>query len=306
MTEDVTTIDIASARHKVHPATLRRWIRDGDLPASRAGHRYQVADRDVRRAIEMPRRRGRPRGIQLSNRSRWFSRIVAPRNGLMGLGDASETWRPDLAKNWEHYWRLLPDAAEAAAAVEYTSEKIHRAIAAAEAFYVPHLPLLLEGPEPELGRGASHPSVADAYCEYVNILSWIRSLDERLEHEYHKRKVGLLPALAAGRLQDRARVLTDGLRRGLAIEARHLANYALHHSTIPYAFNSSARIVDGRLELPIPNRVESPVSSHLDLRYSDGRTLSSFATEATMIVVTFMDQLIDAFEDELPARVRRK
>ncbi len=295
----------AADRYRVRAPAIRRWIRDGELPATKIGRRYEISDRDIRRVLEMPRRRGRPRGIQRTRRFEWFNRIAFPGNALMGLGDASETWRDDLADEWETTSRLLPDVAEAAAAVEYTSEKIHRAIATVEAYYVPYLPALLEGPEPTMYRGASHPSVSDAYSEFANLLWWIRALDDRLEHTWLGADLGLLPALAPGQLQGRARALRKGLRRELARDAIYLANYSLHYSTIPYPFNSSARIEDGRLELPIPNQVTRPVDSHLDLRYSDGRTLSSYADKAASIVVSFMDTLLDAFVDELPARVRR-
>jgi hypothetical protein len=64
--------------------------------------------------------------------------------------------------------------------------------------------------------------------------------------------------------------------------------------------------VDERLELPISNRVAAPVNNHWDLRYSDRRTLSTYACEASSVVVTFMDALLDAFDEERPARVRRR
>jgi excisionase family DNA binding protein len=295
----------AADRYRARAATIRRWIRDGELPATKIGRRYVISDRDMRRALEMPRRRGRPSGIQRTRRAQWFHKIAFPDGALLGLGDASETWRKDLEHDWETYSRLLPNVAEAAAAVEYTTEKIHRAIAMVEAYYVPYLPALLDGPEPTHGRGASHPSVSDAYSEFANLLSWIRALNDRLEHKWKGAALGMLPALAPNRLQSRARILTNRFRRELAREAGLLANYSLHYSTIPYAFNSSARVVDGRLELPIPNRVTHAVNTFQDLKYSDGRTLSKYADEAASIVVTFMDALIDAFIDELPARVRR-
>lgn len=309
-------------RYQVKAATIRRWIRDGDLPATKVGRAYLIADRDMRRALEMPRRRGRPSGIQRTRRAKWFHRIVFPDDALMSLGHPGETWRPDVElpgyndliaasarfkhglSSWDLTSRLLPDVAEAAAAVEYTAEKIHRAIAVAEAYYVPYLPALLAGPEPEFGTHASHPAVADAYSEFANLVWWIRALDDRLEHEFHGAR-GLLPALAPGRLKDRAQVLMVEFRRKLADEAGHFANYSLHHSTIPYAFNTSARVVNERLELPIPNRVTAPVKNHWDLSYSDGRTLSTYVDEASSVVATFMDALLDVFDDELPARVRR-
>lgn len=319
---DVTDVATAASRYHVRPATLRRWIREGDLPATKAGRTYLLDDRDVRRALEMPRRRGRPSGIQRTPRAKWFHRIAFPSNALLGLGDAGETWRQDDKlpgweelleaaprfkhglSAWELTSRLLPDVAEAAAAIDYTIEKIHRAIAVAEAYYVPHLPALLAGPEPEFGRHASHPAFADAYSEFANLLWWIRALDDRLERSFYGVR-GLLPALAPGSLKDRAWELTLEFRRALATEAGYLANYSLHHSTIPYAFNSSALVVAGRLELPIPNLVTAPVRSHWDLAYGSGRTLSAYAEMASSVVGTFMEALLAAFEDELPARVRR-
>jgi excisionase family DNA binding protein len=295
----------AAARWGVSQASIRRWIREAELPATKNGRGYEVRERDVRRALKMPRRRGRPSGIQRTRRAQWFHRISFPQGALMGLGMASETWRPDLARRWEFYSQLLPDVAEAAAAVEYTAEKIHQAVATAEAYYVPYLPSLLEGPEPESGRGASHPAFADAYSEFANLVWWIRALDERLQHEYRGRPQGLVPALAPGALRDRVQALKLSLESALAEEARFFANFSLHHSTIPYAFNSNARVVAGRLELPIPDRVTAPITSNRNLSYADGRTLSSFADEATAIVVSFMDAVIDAFTEELPDRVRR-
>ncbi len=240
----------------------------------------------------------------------------------MGLGDAGETWKADAElpgyeelmaasprfthglSSWELTSRLLPDVAEAAAAVEYTGEKIHGAVAVAEAYYVPHLPALVSGQEPEFGRHASHPAISDAYTEFANMLWWIRTLSDRLEHQYYGAR-GLLPALAPGRLKNRVQTLTADFRSAIADEAGLLANYSLHNSTIPYAFNSSARVVNNRLELPIPNRVTAPVKHHWDLSYSDGRTLSTYVEAATSIVVTFMNALLDAFDEELPDRVRR-
>jgi len=313
----------AAAQYQVRAASIRRWIRDGDLSATKVGRSYLIAERDMRRALAMPRRRGRPSELQRTRRANWFHRISFPRDAVAGLGFAGETWRTDVElpgyadlvaassrfkwrlSTWDLTSRLLPDVAEAAAAVEYSVEKIHRAIAVVEAYYVPYLPALLEGPEPQYGRGASHPAVADAYSEYANLLWWIRALSDRLEHRYAGKTYGLLPALAPGRLDDRARGLASALSRDLAIEARHLANYSLHHSTIPYAFNSSAQVVNGRLELPIPDRVSAPVENSWDLTYSSGRTLSTYADEAASIVDKFMADLLDAFEEELPTRMKR-
>lgn len=46
------TLDEAAALLKVHPQALRRWIREGRLPARRFGKQYRLNLEDVERAAE--------------------------------------------------------------------------------------------------------------------------------------------------------------------------------------------------------------------------------------------------------------
>lgn len=50
----------AAEAHRVEPDTIRRWIREGRLPATRnpAGH-YRIAEEDVLLALEPARRNRR-------------------------------------------------------------------------------------------------------------------------------------------------------------------------------------------------------------------------------------------------------
>jgi excisionase family DNA binding protein len=104
-------VQTATARYQVTAATVRRWIRDGNLPAIKTGRAYQFMDRDMRRALEMPRRRGRPSGIQRTQRAKWFHRIAFPGNAVMGLGDAGETWKADAElPGYEDSWQRPRDS----------------------------------------------------------------------------------------------------------------------------------------------------------------------------------------------------
>ena len=46
------TLDEAAGLLKVHPQTLRRWIREGRMPARRFGKQYRVRPEDIELAAE--------------------------------------------------------------------------------------------------------------------------------------------------------------------------------------------------------------------------------------------------------------
>jgi excisionase family DNA binding protein len=46
----------AAGRLKVHPATLRRWAREGKIPAVRIGRHLQFLDSDIEACIRSHRR----------------------------------------------------------------------------------------------------------------------------------------------------------------------------------------------------------------------------------------------------------
>jgi hypothetical protein len=95
------------------------------------------------------------------------------------------------------------------------------------------------------------------------------------------------------------------LRKDLVIDARRLANFVLHQSGVPYPLDSNADIVDGRLELSIPDKAEAPLRTRGDLRFSERRTVRGFADGAWEAVDGFMAALLDALEEGMPDRARR-
>jgi hypothetical protein len=241
----------------------------------------------------------------------------------VGLDFPGELWRPEselpgyatliaearrwgyrTPSGWELTHNLLPDVMDAALLVDYATEKLLDAVERAEREWAAFLNPI--GPPPELGWGVSDIAIADAYWEFGTILAAIRSLGDRVDRRWSGERLGLLPALEpSSRLHDRVRALYDAFDNRLLSDARYLAAYALHESKIPYPFNTHASVERGRLELHIPNRAARAVRTPYGLRYSQRRTVRSFLAKNLPVIHGFVDDLLAAFEDEIPARVRR-
>jgi hypothetical protein len=156
---------------------------------------------------------------------------------------------------------------------------------------------------------ASHsaaPTLADASYAFVNLLTWARTLRERVERPWRSRspkKVGLLPALHPGPLQDRVgralRVLDDALT-----EARHLTNYALHAGSLPSSSTPMAKVLDnGRILFRIPDPVAERITTWEEFTFADDRDALTYAQSLMQVVAVFVDEILTAFEDNVPARV---
>jgi excisionase family DNA binding protein len=53
-TESYYTLDETAALLRVHPQTVRRWIRERRLPATRFGRLYRLRAADIERAAQAP------------------------------------------------------------------------------------------------------------------------------------------------------------------------------------------------------------------------------------------------------------
>jgi hypothetical protein len=156
-------------------------------------------------------------------------------------------------------------------------------------------------PEPEYGRGVGHPKLMCASFEFMNLLGWLRTIDERLDRGYahpaDKTRAGLLPWLSEERpLRPRVEELVTAFREQ-ALERRP-ANYVLHAEALPAPLSGADLTRDHKIRISIPDRPGDRVGTRHDLTYEEGRDALSVAREADQAVETLIDGLIDGFVDE--------
>ena len=201
---------------------------------------------------------------------------------------------------------LLDNVVHAAGGIEYAAEKIKAAICRAQARLDenPFSP----GPEPEQWRGFADVPVDEAHYEFLNLLAWMKALEERLDRRVPNSKpparLGLLPALAQNTtLQPRVQAAVEILKQDSLSASRYLANFAVHASAIPYP-GAGARVnASGRVFIPIPDPPKQHIGLFEQFTWFEKRDLASFAEESLSAVERFVDALLGAFEDA--ARVRR-
>jgi hypothetical protein len=258
----------------------------------------------------------------------WWHRVIFPDTVNASLSWGTERWRPaqefpeydalmeartrlsfPIDPPYELTQHLLEEVVAAAAAIEYSVEKLEEATTSAQSVIDSWDPAWAS-PEPEHGSYVGIDSLWSAYAEFNNLLTWIRALEERIARKdpvFGNRPVGLLPSLAPGPLQTRVTTLVADLKHDLLNDARPLTNYVLHASVLPQPMSSTARVRDGRLFLAIPDRASSAtrIRTRFDLSFNDNRTADGFAREALETVARFIDDLLDAFEDNTPERLRK-
>ena len=164
-----------------------------------------------------------------------------------------------------------------------------------------------EREKPLWGVNAAAPSLVDVSYAFVNLLIWARTVRERVERPWRPRstkRVGLLPALEPGPLQDRVADALSILDDALA-EARYLTNHALHAGSLPSTSTPAAEVLeDGRIVFRIPNPVAGPITTWEEFSFSDGRDALTYAHSLMQSVADFVDEVLTAFEDNVPARAR--
>ena len=137
----------------------------------------------------------------------------------------------------------------------------------------------------------------EASFEFVNFLSWLRTIDERLDRSWRQRsskRVGLVPSLADGPLRERVKELV-GAFRSKALE-RQLANFVLHTGAVPEPWGGASLDPDHRISLRIPDRPEDRVDTRWHLSYEEERDALNVAREAALAVELLVDELLDALE----------
>jgi hypothetical protein len=199
---------------------------------------------------------------------------------------------------------LLTDVIVAAGGVEHSLNSLRAALAKAQEVADEHA---------KPGMGLGDETITDAWYEFANLLSWARSLEERLDQRPPPRKrgaprirrQGLLPALKPKRLRRRVDQLVQELKDGPLRETRWLANRSLHAGLVQHSFSGGHVDEHGRIRLPIPDKLTGPVDHWYVFKWGEDRDAWTFAEELWRSIEKFMDGLLDAFESAMPKRLRK-
>jgi hypothetical protein len=256
----------------------------------------------------------------------WHKRIHFPRTAKAHLGFGAEHWDldPKHYEGWEELRdrlvglgrkptkrrlacdlasHLLDDVIVAAGGLERAIIKLREALATLHAYVRDQNITVGEGIPMDL----AHDGSVEAWYAFSDVLSWSRTVVERLERPPRNRKKfptqGLIPALRAKRLRKRCEDLFVSLRQGAVGQARPLANFVLHGALVRHPFSGVQLDTSGAIVLPIP---DSRSASHWYLlTWDQERDGFIVADELWTAVQSFIDDLLSAFERSVPRRLRR-
>lgn len=263
----------------------------------------------------------RPEFAALPRRGLWSHRLTAPATLEMPLGFGLELWEPEiellgfveLATAWynsiggwpkgELVGALLPEVVHAASVVEYTHEKMTAAAAEVDTFVREHN---LKPHPSGVPTGLTHPAVWRLYVELENMVIWIRALSDRLDHTFEGGRCGLVPAIKRGTpLRGRAERLTVAFASAAA-ETRQLTNLSLHSQRwSAQGGSSSVRLGEAGIEPNFPDLSVARVRHPAELTWERRRNALDVADGLLNATRDLVDGLLDAFEDEAPARFAR-
>lgn len=194
---------------------------------------------------------------------------------------------------------LLREVVYAACGFAYTFEKLEALMEEVQAWVEENVERLATGQsEPGLGRSVAHPTLLCASFEFMTLLGWLRTIDERLERGQersgHKTPVGLLPSLSETRPLCRC---ADELVRAFREQAleRRLANFILHAEAVPSPLSGASITRDHEVRISVPDRAHKRIGSRDDLTYEEGRDALSVARTADRAVETLVEGLIAGF-----------
>jgi hypothetical protein len=263
----------------------------------------------------------------------WARRIFFNPNSTAGLDWGTELWKwdvnryesaPGIAAALQRAGRssddddvlyyatrnLLVDVVDAAGGVEREHIRLHESMNLAQETYDGWQQQRSRGNRAIAGSesmGMSDPSIEDAWYSLEEMLIWTRVLDDRLKRRgpQGNSDQGLIPALADGLRRDaiiqaRSRLLTSTLN-----ETQHFVNLNLHSQPIALG-TKSARLRNGRVVLDFPDRVSSSIRHRVELTYNDGRDGVAFADATMSAIGSFMNEMFDAFEANIPPRLSKQ
>jgi hypothetical protein len=261
----------------------------------------------------------------------WAKRIAFNTNSTAGLDWGQELWKWDaslyesalgIAVVLQRAGRssddddvlyyvtrnLLMDVVDAAGGVERAHIRICESMRVAQETYDGWQQQWQNNPAAarSANMGISDPSVEDAWYSLEEMLTWTRVLDDRLRRRGPQGSSGqgLIPALANGPRRDAIIQARSCLATSTINETKHLVNLNLHSQPIILG-TKSARVRNGRVMLDFPDRITSPIHHRVELTYNDGRDGVSFADDTMSAVERFMNEMFDAFESNIPQRLRK-
>jgi len=261
----------------------------------------------------------------LKRLNEWHNRVHFPRVAKAPLGFGSEYWdiEPKHYEGWEElrdrmetlgrtfterdlaYYlagHLLDDVIIAAGGVERAITKLREAHSVLKGYVQDQNIIVKDG----IPLGLAHEGTVEAWYAFSDVLSWSRTVVERLERPPRDKKKfakqGLIPALRAKRLRKRCEKLFSEFRGGPVGQVRPLANFVLHSALVQHPFSGVRVDTDGTIVLPIPD--SRPASHWYMLTWDQERNGFIFAEELWQAIQNFIDELLEAFESSVPKRLR--
>lgn len=257
----------------------------------------------------------------------WFRRATFPDTAKAALGWGVEYWISDpsvyeghaeltqrgieLQRSWsvsdvtmELVDNLLSNVLIAAGGVEHAMIAFRACCEAAQLWGDQYR----TEPRSDVPLGVANENTIAAWYEFTNVLSWARSLEDRVDRKPYgpiTTNQGLVNALRPGLFRTTVEGLLADLRAGPLGESRWLTNVSLHAALIRSPYSGAMLDNESKITLPIPNRISGRVMHPKLLRWSDQRDGRVFAEELWRSVEKFVDSLLEAFEQAVPDRLRR-
>lgn len=197
---------------------------------------------------------------------------------------------------------LLSDVVDAAGGVEIEIARLRSLRSAAETWARDNRVVAA----PTVPQRISNEYTEQAAYSFANLLTWTRSVVERLDRPARGlRNQGLVPALRPNRLRIEVQLLADDLRSGPIGQLRHMTNFSLHAALVRSPYSGMSLDPSGNVRLPIPDTPKAPVAHWLLFEWSEKQDGLLVAEQVWDIIQHFVDGLLAAFERALPEHFRR-
>lgn len=259
---------------------------------------------------------------------KWSRRVNFPKTSLAALGFAGEYWKTDcrlyegfdqldirlralgrkIRKSDVAYQltsHLLSDVLVAAGGVENSLIRLRTAVTELEMYASANEIRATHGAT----HGLGHPAAISAWYAFSDLLTWSRTVVERMERPAVDRKrfpkQGLLPALKPKRLIRRCERLLTVLRDGPVGRSRNLSNFVLHSALVRHPHTGVQIDISGAITLPVPDLPSQRVSHWYLLTWTREQDGLALAEDIWVSVKTFVVGLIGAFEKSVPRRMQR-